>query len=387
MKTKNQIVKGLAVLLLLIASAMGAMAQTNTSLTQDVCPGPEPYRVEVIPDTGNDYLWTVTGSGFTAIEGTDYTFSNTATESTTKPNIIIKWANPVAPKKFNVFFKERDPVTECYDEVNVEVTVNPTPAPAITGVLTVCQNVTGVTYSTPNVDGNTYSWLVSGGFVTAGSGTNEITVTWDTAGPGTVEVTETVTATTCATTVSIPVIVNPTPAPVITGLAAVCQDQAGVIYSTPNDAANTYSWVVTGGTVTAGAGTNEITVTWNTVGSGTVEVMESVTSTTCATTVNIPVIVNPAPAPVITGLAAVCQDQAGVTYSTPNDAANTYSWVVTGGTVTAGAGTNEITVTWDTVGSGTVEVTEKVTATTCATTVNIPVIINPIPNTSLIYHN
>jgi hypothetical protein len=74
------------------------------------------------------------------------------------------------------------------------ITVNPVPAPSIIGTNpTVCQSVNGSTetYRTANVPGNTYSWNVTGGTFT-GQGTNQIVVTWTTAGPGSISVTETV---------------------------------------------------------------------------------------------------------------------------------------------------------------------------------------------------
>jgi large repetitive protein len=95
----------------------------------------------------------------------------------------------------------------------VVVTVNPLPVPVITGPSPVCVNVTGVTstYSTPNVAGHTYNWTVVGGTIATGQGTNTITVTWTTAGPGSVSVTETITASGCTGNVTLAVTVNPKP--------------------------------------------------------------------------------------------------------------------------------------------------------------------------------
>ena len=76
------------------------------------------------------------------------------------------------------------------------VTINPLPTPVISGPIVACANSTGNIYSTPNVGGDTYVWAISGGVITSGAGTNSITVTWGAAGPGWVQVTETITATT-----------------------------------------------------------------------------------------------------------------------------------------------------------------------------------------------
>ena len=80
-------------------------------------------------------------------------------------------------------------------------TVNPTPAPSISGPNDVCAGAIGVVYSTTLNGTNTYSWAISGGSITAGGGTNSITVTWGAAGSGWVRVTET-NSTPCSTTTS-----------------------------------------------------------------------------------------------------------------------------------------------------------------------------------------
>jgi large repetitive protein len=101
----------------------------------------------------------------------------------------------------------------CNDIKPVVVTVNPLPTPVVTGPTPVCVSVSGATntYSTPNVAGHTYNWTVAGGTITGGQGTNQITVNWTTAGPGTVAVTETITVTGCNANASLAVTVNPKP--------------------------------------------------------------------------------------------------------------------------------------------------------------------------------
>ena len=62
------------------------------------------------------------------------------------------------------------------------------------------------------------------------------------------------------------IIVNPLPTPTITGDNSVCVGSTGNVYTTQSGMTG-YTWAVSaGGTITAGATTNAITVTWNTVG-------------------------------------------------------------------------------------------------------------------------
>jgi hypothetical protein len=92
------------------------------------------------------------------------------------------------------------------------VTINPLPAPLITGPDTSCVNTGTVTYSTPQVGCNTYSWTISEGGTIIGSSTgNSIAVQWTTAGTKTVTVTETMCGTGCSKKVSKDFVVTPKP--------------------------------------------------------------------------------------------------------------------------------------------------------------------------------
>jgi len=94
------------------------------------------------------------------------------------------------------------------------VNVNPVPVPLVIGPSPVCENINNnvATYTVPPVAGVTYFWTVSSnGTIVSGQGTNSITVQWNTAGPGTVQVTETYTSTGCTGTNVLPVTVTPKP--------------------------------------------------------------------------------------------------------------------------------------------------------------------------------
>jgi hypothetical protein len=88
---------------------------------------------------------------------------------------------------------------QCASTNTLTITVNALPTPTITGPAPVCQTIgtSYSTYSTPNVAGHTYAWTVTGGTIISGQGTNSITVNWTTVGPGNVDVTETITTTSC----------------------------------------------------------------------------------------------------------------------------------------------------------------------------------------------
>lgn len=146
---------------------------------------------------------------------------------------------------------------------------------------------------------------------------------------------------------------NPAAAGTITGTPAVCLGQTGVVYSVPAiTKASGYTWTLpTGASITSGANTNSITVSYSlTAVSGNITVTgtnpcgNGTTSANYAVAVNSPV----AAAGAITGTIEVCKPTTGVVYSIAAVAnATSYSWSVpTGATITAGATTNSITVSF-----------------------------------------
>ncbi len=73
---------------------------------------------------------------------------------------------------------------------------------------------------------------------------------------------------------SLQVAVNALPQPAVAGLDLVCNDEESE-YSTTENTGSTYSWEVNGGTITAGAGTFQISVLWGNTGAGSVGVTET----------------------------------------------------------------------------------------------------------------
>ncbi len=265
------------------------------------------------------------------------------------------------------------------------VTGCPSPAPAgpITGPVAVCAFSSGNVYSVGTiVNALSYTWtLPSGAIITAGAGTNIITVTFG-SNSGNVTVAGTGTCGT-GTASSLSVTVNPQPVPAITGPASTCVNSTGNVYSTQAGMTG-YTWAVSaGGTITAGAGTSVIMVTWSTLGAKSVTVNYS-NAFGCAASVpsSYAVTVNALPTPTITGTANVCEGASGLVYITEAGMAN-YIWTVSaGGTITAGgtSTSNTVTVTWTTAGPKVVTVNYTNTSN-CSASVpaSFAVNVNPTP--------
>jgi len=292
----------------------------------------------------------------------------------------------------NVVFKRR---AECggADEMwsnPVLVSFVPDLSSKITGSTSVCLNsgVTYLTYSIINVAGTTYNWTVPQGWtITAGQGTNVITVT-AAAISGEVSVTPTSIATghvgttrTLAVTTAAALTSSS-----ITGSASVCPSQAGITYSVNNIAGATYNWSVPQNwTITAGQATNSITVTAGSVG-GTISV--TLTSACGSATQTLAVSMGSAPSQpsIITGSTYACPSQAGITYSVTNVAGVTYNWSVPGGwTITAGQNTSSITATAGSSGGNiSVTPTSACGGSGAARTLAVSVSASPAPSSTIV---
>lgn len=209
MKTKTTIFAGLLTFVLAVA-ATGLMAQGPYPQTgaHTVCIGAT-KSYGVIETAGSSYAWSINPptAGSITVGAT--------------PNLIsVEW---LESGTHTVMVIETNADNCAGSAQTVAVTVVDLPVPVITGPISVCEGSTGVTYTT-EAGMSAYDWVISaGGTITGGSGTNEITVTWNTAGPQTLSVNYT-NGDGCqaATPTELAVTVLPTPVLVITNPDAVC---------------------------------------------------------------------------------------------------------------------------------------------------------------------
>ena len=140
----------------------------------------------------------------------------------------------------------------CTDTISTEIVILPDEGPDITSFCcaeckegTVCPGDTS-SFCT-SVTCGTYNWVVTGGIIISGAGTNCIKVVWNTTtypGPTTVSLsTPGCTACDGTTTLNVPVLYPDLP---ITGLGTLCRGSSGS-YSIPSLPGTYYTWTVTGG--------------------------------------------------------------------------------------------------------------------------------------------
>lgn len=244
---------------------------------------------------------------------------------------------------------------------------------AIAGQPYQCAGNTGSIYSVEPVAGAvSYTWTVPEDWtITAGQGTNAITVT---AGKASGEVTVKANNACSSSHGQVLVVTSsttPSPAPgritpAYSGL--ICSQQDGLTYTIePIATANSYTWTVPEGwTITAGQGTPSITVKAGaTAGDISVKAINGCGESLSSALAVVPSQEAAATIGAITGEQQVCSGRTGLVYTVAAvEGATTYHWMVpTDWVITAGQGTNQITVIAGSTG-GAVSVTAANACTT-----------------------
>ena len=255
-------------------------------------------------------------------------------------------------------------------------------AETIIGDTGICAGAQQVSYSVPPVPNATgYTWTVPVGCsIVSGDNSPSIAVDYSiSAVSGDITVAG---ANICGTGIpsSLAVTIYPLPVPEINGSSAVCAGSSGNIYSTEPGMTN-YQWSVTGGTITAGGGTDIVVVTWDVAGTQFISVNYTNSNLCSATSPTVKsVVVNPLPTPSIAGISNLCVGSEGVSYAT-EPGMTSYLWnVSSGGTITSGNGTSNILVTWHTPGNQFVSINYFDLNGCTAPVASIKnVVVNPLP--------
>jgi len=248
----------------------------------------------------------------------------------------------------------------CAADDSAQVTINPVPVTSpITGPATACVGDTGIYYDVNPISGN-YTWLIQGGTITSGQGSNIITVNWDSVGTYQLSVVDTNSFGCPGNTENISVTVNAIPdsSTSIIGPLIVCENSMQTYFVVSN-AGSQYTWSVTGGTIVGTNVSDIIDVIWGSSGTGEISVYE-INSNACSGPVIIQnVTINARPVlPIVSGDISAC-DSSTAFYSTVFNPGSTYSWHISGGTITnTSNNTDSIEVTWTTTGLGFVNVSE-----------------------------
>ncbi len=264
------------------------------------------------------------------------------------PGIANPVATPDATTTYYVVVSDNTLYTTT-DSITIFVKTPPEAPGPISGTHPVCAGDT-VAYSLVEVVGGaTYSWsVVPPADSIVGNGTLNVSIIWGSTS-GEIQV---LAGNNCGNNPIpsiLPVIVNIPPAALnpIAGPDMVCIGSNATFTTAILGPPDTYTWTVPSGvSITNGQGTNTIIVAWgNTTGDVTVYAMNNCGETPIIMK-SIGVKTIPESAGVITGNDTICQGASNVPYSVPSIAGATlYNWSTPAGiTVTAGAGTSQVTL-------------------------------------------
>jgi hypothetical protein len=357
------------------------LSASRTPVTATILPAPVPTI------TGPDSVCTGSSDNFYTTEPgmTNYIWNVSSGGAITYgsgTNVITVIWNITGDQTVSVNYTDATGCTASPPAI-YNVNVNPLPVPTITGPVSACITSPGNTYKT-EAGMTGYVWTISaGGTITNGSGTNTITVTWNTTGAQSVSVNYTDTNGCTAYTPTVyEIMVNPLPVPTISGPDSICTGSSGNIYKTESGMTG-YVWTVSsGGTITNGTATNTLTITWNTAGAQIISVNYTDTNGCAALTPTVyEITVNPLPVPTISGPDSTCAGSTGNIYTTESGMTD-YVWIVSaGGTIINGTGTNAITITWNTTGTQIVSI-NYTDANGCSaiTPATYDVMVNPLPD-------
>ena len=322
----------------------------------DSLPGPDIFCISTLCADDSTKYWTDAANcgtyAWAVLDENDLPLPFTGQGTDT---ICVQWgAGPIGTVSLYVTGCDS---LYCDDTVSVIVPIIPSTT-LINGEINVCQNATS-TYTVDKWISAYYDWMVTGGIVLAGQGTNTVTILWGPGPTGTITLNYSSDFLSglpghepekCMGTAKLTVNIKPRfdvtgPVP-----SVVCLNSTSAFFATAAPLA-TYTWTITPAIAFTGQGTNIITVNWNT-GPGTFVITATPTNPAvyCNSVVTKVIKVLEVPPPdAIVGPVEICP---GDTYtylaqgSVPGVA---FDWSVVGGTPSTFTG-NPISVTWNAVG-------------------------------------
>ena len=278
-------------------------------------------------------------------------------------------ANPYSGPNTQYFYTYTD-VNGCSNTSNASVIVNPLPIVSFTGLapsynlsdpsVTLSGSPIGGSFSGTGISGNIFSPSTAGV-----GGPYAIVYNYTDVNGCSNSATQQTTVTNCVAPA------QPGTISVTGGTVKVCPGDVRTYKVTAVSGATIYNWTIpTGANISSGAGTNMISVTFNSgfVASGVISVTAG---NTCGTSLARTLTINrntPSIPSVISGVANSCASTSGA-FSVTNVAGTTYTWTApTNATIISGQGTNSVTINFlSTFKTGTLTVNAS---NACATSSN-----------------
>nr|MDQ3072771.1 PKD domain-containing protein [Bacteroidota bacterium] len=308
-----------------------ASATPNAGKDTAICVN-DSARIGVPTQSGNRYSWSSDPPGF----------SSTLADPKVSPTVTTTY-----------ILSQSLIATGCTLKDTVTVTVMPRPKANPGLAKSVCPG-DSVQIGSPAVSGNGYLWQSSpAGFASTAAEpwVRPSVIT-------TYYLTETVNATGCSKSDSVVVSLNNAPNINAGANSSICSGEITQI-GTTSQPGQTYAWR----SIPFGFSSSLAQVSVKPTQTTTYILKQTGSSNACSAEDSITITVLPRSKPIISGLKNLCGASL-LTYSTPKNGSNTYSWSVQGGTIISGQGTEAVNVLWDsTGGTGTVKVVETSSGT------------------------
>ena len=164
------------------------------------------------------------------------------------------------------------------------------------------------------------------------------------------------------------------PAPVIFGQRLLCGKNTGVYRA--DKLGSTYTWNISGGSITSGQKTDSITINWGTSISGNLRLTEQ---SGCLDSISIHVNLSPLPAPSIIGDSIFCQSSGAKYYYDPDTAGRRWNWRVDDGRILSGQRYDSMLVAYADLGHHKISLVET-NQMGCTDSASMMVAVRPVPS-------
>ena len=319
--------------------------------------GPSP-----ICQGSKDNIYTITPTANTAPEliGIVYnvTITNGILQNKTGNKLTVSWDKNATSGSITVVPVSQFGCPGTPFTYPVTLIVSP-PLPVIPSVDTLCPNTTKF-YTTATTSGYKYQWWAFNGLINGTSSANSVSITWLAPGKANAKLVQYNTNNCPSDTATINVWVSKPSTPPIAGPITICPNSNRIEYKVSTfQAGSSFQWYVTGGTIVS-VGAGSVKINWGGAGIGQVKVIEKNRFGCLGDTVYLAVdktykLIGAN----IIGDTSICEFTKNVIYTVPLINNTTYNWSITGGTITSGQLTHQITVDWGVSATGSLTVYES----------------------------
>jgi hypothetical protein len=268
-----------------------------------------------------------------------------------------------------------DRTTGCINDSTYTVNVQAPIVAQIAGKDSVCSN-TVTSYSISKYSGHYVGWLVTNGTIAGPTNDSIVVVRWNNPGTFLIRAVLTNNQTGCTDTVSRNFVILPLPNGDFTGMINVCGGCTEKYISKEKGYIN--NWNVIGGVIIGSKTDDSVSITWNTNGPASLNLVKINTSTNCKDSVTKFISISSSLKPSISGDSNVCQGET-IAYSTSSSNKFTNKWFVKNGAIIGPDNTYTLSVKWDNIGGGEVKVVQTNNETIETDSTSLSVVIDLVP--------